>query len=283
MNPNRINKCFIFTAFLIGLQINAVAAERVEDKKEWTEKFDLSTDEPTLEIHNIWGDVRVLPGPEGEITLSIREHRSAPTEELFQRSRKVYGLEIEADKAGVMVHVGEHRQSWRGSNPCRRCRAEYQFEARVPPNTRLYVSTVNDGRVEVSDIEGQINADNVNGPVSIYNASACESVESINGEVSLSFATAPGTDCHIETINGDISIRVPGDTGLDVAVDLNNGRMTSELPLDPLAIPARVEHRESGGSHKYTIEQSAGVRLAGGGPVFSVTSMNGDLRIQKTK
>jgi hypothetical protein len=44
-----------------------------------------------------------------------------------------------------------------------------------------------------------------------------------------------------------------------------------------------VEHRETGGRHHYRIEQAAGVRLAGGGPVFSVSSMNGDLRIQKTQ
>jgi DUF4097 and DUF4098 domain-containing protein YvlB len=159
---------------------------------------------------------------------------------------------------------------------------DYQFEVRVPPNTRVYASTVNDGEVEVSDIEGQVSADNVNGAVTIRNARSCESVESVNGDVSLSFVSAPASDCRIETINGDIRLQVPGGSGLDVAMDLGNGRMTSELPVDPLAIPARVEHRESGGSHRYTIEQAAGLRLAGGGPVFSVSSLNGDLRIQKT-
>lgn len=268
---------------LAALQLNTAFAERVEEKADWTERFEISTDEPVLEIWNIWGNVTVLPGPDGEISLTIHENRSAPSVGLFDRSLDVYGLAIMADEDSVVVRVGQRGQSWHGSDPCRRCRAEYQFVARVPSNTRVYASTVNDGFVEISDIDGLVSADNVNGPVEINNLSACESVESVNGRVTLTFASAPDSDCYIETINGDISIEVPDGAGMDVAADLYNGRMVSEIPVDPVAMPARVKHRESGESHRYTIEQSAGVRLAGGGPIFNVSSINGDLRIQKSK
>jgi hypothetical protein len=259
-----MNRFLTLLAALLALQADTFAAERVENQRKWTQRFELSDAEPSVEILNIWGDVRVLPGPEGEMTLSIREHRSAPTQALFDRSLEVFALNIDENGEGVSVRVGEWRQNWRGDNPCRKCRAAYEFEARVPPNTRLHVSTVNDGLVEVSGIAGRIIADNVNGPVTIRDARSCESVGSINGAVSLSFAAEPGSDCRIETINGDIDLQVPDGAGLDVAVDLGNGRVTTGLPVDPLAIPARVEHRESGGIHKYTIEQAAGIRLAGG-------------------
>lgn len=272
----------ILVSLLLSLSIGAALADRVEDRRQWTERFEVSTTEPVIEIHNIWGDVRVSAGPEGEITMDIREFRAAPSEALFERSMDIYPLEIQADNHAVLARVGQSRQSWRGKDPCRRCRVEVQFDVRVPPNSRVYVSTVNDGRLEVSDIQGQVSADNVNGPVAIHNARACESVESVNGDVSLSFRTPPGADCQIETVNGDIRLQVPDGSGLDLAVDLGNGRMTSEFSLDPLAIPARVEHRETGGGHQYRIEQVAGVRLAGGGATFSVSSLNGDLRISKS-
>ena len=97
---------------------------------------------------------------------------------------------------------------------------------------------------------------------------------------SLGFADAPGENCSIETINGDITLSMPGDAGFDVTMDLFNGRMLTQLPVSPLAMPARVEHIETGGRHQYRIEQHAGVRIGAGGPTFTISSMNGDIRIQ---
>ena len=282
MNARHLSTPMLIVAGLLISQ-SLFAAEPVRSERSWTERHVVTTPEPTLEIRNVWGDVHVLPGPEGEITLAISERRSAPTQALYDRSLEVYGLEIDASEQWVDLRVGDYGQSWHGRNPCRRCRVDFEIEVHVPPGTKVYASTVNDGDVEVSDIRGQVSADNVNGPVTIRNASACETVASVNGDVSLSFARAPATDCSIETINGDIRIQVPDDSGLDVAMNLGNGRMSTELPVDPLALPARVEHFESGGSHQYRIQQAAGVRLAGGGPVFNVSSMNGDLRIQRTQ
>lgn len=281
MIPGKLNMPAMLTAALLALQASAAAADRVEDRREWTERFPLTTAEPALEIHNIWGDVRVVSGGDGEITLSISEHRSAPSRELFDRSLEVYGLDIQADGERVEARVGERGRSWR-RDPCRSCRVEYRFEVRAPVNTRLYASTVNDGGVEVTGIRGVVSASNVNGPVAIREAGACESVDSVNGDITLGFATAPRRGCRLETVNGDIRLQLPAGSGIDLAVDLGNGRMTSQLPVEPLAIPARVEHREKGGRRVYRIEQAAGVRLAGGGAVFSASSLNGDLHVQQT-
>lgn len=276
-------RILMLVAGLLAIYVETVAADRVEAQRTWTERFVVTTAEPQLEVCNIWGDVRVTAGAEGEITLLISEHRSAPDRALFERSRQVYGLDIRADGQGVDVRVGGCGQGWHGKNPCRRCRVDYQFEIQVPPNAKVHASTVNDGSVEISGVAGPLSATNVNGPITIHQARACDSVDSVNGDVFLGFSVVPERDCDIETINGDIRLQVPGGSGLDLALNLGNGRVTSEIPVNPLAIPARVEQTESGGRNHYRIEQAAGVRLADGGPVFSVTSMNGDLRIQELK
>jgi len=279
-----MNGFLAVTAGLLALQAHDRAvADPVEQDREWTEHYDVSAPVPVLEIRNIWGDVRVLPGPDGEITLAAHEHRSAPNQALFERSLEVLDLDIEADANHVSAVVGGREERWYHQDPCRACRVEFQFEVHVPVHALVKATTVNDGRVEISGIHGRITAGNVNGPVSVSDVDDCESVESVNGDVTLGFHTAPSADCHIETINGDIRMLVPGSAGLDVALILGNGRMTTEFPVDPLALPARVEHTEKDGRHLYRIEQPAGVRLAGGGPKFSIASMNGNLRIQKTQ
>jgi hypothetical protein len=76
---------------------------------------------------------------------------------------------------------------------------------------------------------------------------------------------------------------MPVGTGLDVALDLFNGRMVSDFQVDAYALPAVVEHTRDDGQHRYRIQQSAGIRLEGGGPTFSISSLNGDIRIQESQ
>jgi DUF4097 and DUF4098 domain-containing protein YvlB len=122
----------------------------------------------------------------------------------------------------------------------------------------------------------------VNGPIFVSGMHGCEELNSINGEVELDFATPPGDNCNIETINGDITLAMPEDAGFDVAMDLFNGRMLTQLPVDSLALPPTVEHTNSNGVNQYRIAQQAGVRIGAGGPTFTISSINGDIRIQKT-
>ena len=108
-------------------------------------------------------------------------------------------------------------------------------------------------------------------------------MNNVNGVVDLSFEIQPDRDCDIETINGDVTINMPASSGLNLALDQSNGRVISEFEVAPLGIPAQVEHIQDNGLNRYRIQQSAGLRLAGGGPTFSISSMNGDIQIKKTK
>lgn len=275
-------KTLIGTASLILLVTGAAyAGGYVEDSKDWTDTFPVTATQPVLEIENIWGDVKVRPGKPGEIVVSVRERRSAPDQKRFDRSLETLRLDVEADGNGVSLHVGNRHRYWHGSDHCRGCRLDVQFDVAVPPDTQLDVSTVNDGRVDIEGISGQVSAANVNGPIEVSGLRNCVNLNSVNGEVSLGFTASPAADCRIETINGDITLMLPDDSGLDVAMDLFNGRMLTQLPVDALALPATVEHIETAGRHQYRIEQQAGVRIGAGGPKFTISSMNGDIRIQK--
>jgi DUF4097 and DUF4098 domain-containing protein YvlB len=151
----------------------------------------------------------------------------------------------------------------------------------VPPDAQVDVSTVNDGRIDIAGIHGRISAANVNGPIAIAEIHNCVELNNVNGEVRLAFATRPADNCEIETINGDVTISLPDGSGMDVAMELFNGRMSTQFPVDALTMTAKVEHTESNGRHQYRIEQPAGVRIGTGGPVFTISSLNGDIRIQK--
>ena len=282
-----MNRMILRSSWLLLLANTAIAntvmaGERVEQSKTWTETFPVTAGSPTLNIENIWGDVRVRPGKTGEIVVTISERRSAPDQERFDRSLETLKLNTEADDNGVAFYVGTEDREWHGRNRCRNCRVDYQFDVVVPVDTQLDVSTVNDGRIDVADVAGSVSAANVNGPISVSGMHGCEELNSVNGEVEVGFATPPGDNCSIETINGDITLALPENSDFDLAMDLFNGRLVTQLPVDSLALPATVEHTEHNGRNQYKIAQQAGVRIGAGGPLFTISSINGDIRIQKT-
>ena len=261
------------------------AAAAVTDQKTWSQSFPVTAAVPRLLIDNIWGNVRVRTGSAREIAVTVDEKRSAPTPGAVRA--------LEADdlpgRPGRWRRRRDGRRQARGHmarprvNRCRGCRVDYQFEVTVPPGTQIDVSTVTDGGIDVVGGGGPVTASNVNGPVAVKDLQDCAQIESVNGAVEVSFARAPSHDCSIKTINGDITLTVPGGSGLDAALSVMQGDIVSEFDLEPLALPAKVEQRKEDGRFVYHIEQAAGIRLGAGGPTFSIESLNGDLRIRRSK
>ncbi|MGH8168839.1 MAG: hypothetical protein ACREQ1_16485 [Woeseiaceae bacterium] len=256
-------------------------AEPVAEHRFWMETYDVSGGSPHLEVSNIWGSVQVRAGQPGRITVAVTELRTAPDSALFERSLERIGLNIETGASGVSILVGNPIDRRGSIGDCRGCRVDYQFEIQVPAGTKVDVGTVMDGKIDIRGVAGPISASNVNGPINIDGMQNCTAIDSVNGPIGIGLAGTPVQDCGIETINGDVTFRVPADISVDIALDLFNGEVSSELPVDAFAPPASVEHVAGDGRTQYRIQQLAGMRIGAGGPVYTVASVNGDLRIGK--
>lgn len=257
------------------------AATTVTEQIVWQETYAVDTAEPRLVIDNIWGGVQVRTGAVGQISISAVELRSAPDQDRFDRSRETLLVNIDADAYGASIRVGDPNQQRRRIDNCQGCRLDVQFEAVVPPGTIVDVGTVMDGRVDVRDVTGIVTASNVNGPVDVDGIQECESIGSVNGKVNVGFSRSPVRNCNIETVNGDITLDVPAGTGMDVTLDLFNGEVVSELMAGPLDLAATVEQTTENGHRQYRIQKLTGLRIGSGGPIYSISSINGDVRIQK--
>lgn len=272
-------KDFIVPIAALFMSVGPAFAAPVTEEQSWTETYDVTASAPRLEVSNIWGSVQVRVGSPGRITANVTELRTAPDRVRFERSQESLKLNIEADASGVSFVVGERsRQHW---NDCRNCRVDYQFDIEVPPDAVVDVGTVMDGKVDIQGVAGTITASNVNGPISVADVQNCKTVNSVNGPIIMGYSGAPLQDCRIETVNGDVTLIVPADTGLDVRLDLFNGDVASELPVSPLELPATVEQIVEDNRTRYRIQQMAGMRVGAGGPIYSIASINGDLRIRK--
>jgi hypothetical protein len=263
------------------------AADAVSEQKSWTQTHAVSAATPRLLIRNIWGNVRVRSGASQEIVVSVDERRSAPTQVLFEQSKRSFFLDVRTDANGVALTV-EHPEEYRSKpDRCLGCRLDYQFEVLVPPGTHVDVATVTDGRVDVAVKNGTVDAMNVNGPVAVAGLDDCANIKSVNGALSVSFAGAPTSECSIETVNGEIRIGLPATASLNAVLNVTHGEIESEFDVEPFALPVQVEKTVHEDRHKdgwgYRIERGAGIRIGADGPTFNIASLNGDVRIVKNK
>ena len=262
----------------LALVMDARAA--VTEESSWSRAYPVQSAVPRLLVRNIWGSVRVRSGDGDTILVTATERRTAPNQSRLERSHEVLRLVEEADANGVSLVVGD-RERWHDRDNCSGCRVDYQFDIVVPYGTTIDVGTVMDGRVDVQGVNGQVSASNVNGPISLKDIHNCEAISGVNGRIDVHYSRAPNRDCRIETVNGDISLGVPDGTGLDMSLNLFNGEIESELQAGSFELPATVEHTVENGHSQYRIEKLSGVRIGAGGPVYTIASMNGDVRIRK--
>ncbi len=257
-------------------------AERVTDAKDWTETFDVGGN-PSLTVDNIWGNITITPGASNEIEMAVRAIRSADDAENFRRSLELIPLRIAQDGDEVYLRVGRDQEKWWNDYRCDGCRLHVELKVTVPVNTTLDVKTINDGDVRITGIEGRITAANVNGSIATHGVTHCEHVETINGDIDITFTHSPATDCRIETLNGDIALDMAPGADADLAVSLFNGKVRSSVDLAPREMAATVERRTKNGRNHYDIEQLAGLRLGRGGKTLTLKSLNGDVLVARSQ
>jgi hypothetical protein len=259
------------------------SAAPISEEKTSQHTYPVSSPTPRLYVRNIWGNVTVRAGNARQITVTLSERRTAATQESFERSKEVIRLDVEASSDGVSMIVGDPYRTAVRTDMCGGCRVDYQFEISAPPDTQVDVGTVTDGRVEVSGIRGLVRASNANGPVTATDLSNCARIVSVNGALDVNFSRAPNEDCTIETINGEITVGLPAGTGLNAILSINHGGIESDFDVEPMLLPAKMEEEERDDRYGYRIVQPAGWRLGAGGPTFTLTSLNGDVRIRKNE
>lgn len=274
---------FSSIGWVVMLACSSTFADPITEQRTWQQTYAVSSATPQLLVRNIWGNVTVRAGSAREIAVTVDERRSAPSQESFEKLKTRIRLDVEASGEGVSMVVGDPDPTERWTDMCRGCRAEYQFEVVVPPGTQIDVGTVTEGRVDVSGVHGLVKASNVNGPVAVRDLNDCSNIESVNGALDVVFARAPGENCSIKTINGEITIGLPAGAGLDAILSVTHGSIESDFNVEPLALPTKLDKQELDDRLSYRIEQPAGVRVGAGGPTFTFTSLNGDVRIRENK
>ena len=184
------------------------------------------------------------------------------------------GLTVEEENNVVSVNTGPMGRT-------------VDLTLQVPTATSLKLGCMNDGSIVVEKVEGEIEANNLNGPVTLTNVSGVVVAHSLNGEVLTQMEkVTPDKPMSFSTLNGDIDVTLPSDLKAKVKLETQNGEIYSdfEIGLERSPRPPAVEDgRKEGGKYRIVFDKGVVGSINGGGPEIQFKTVNGNIRIRKGK
>lgn len=156
--------------------------------------------------------------------------------------------------------------------------------ARVPRRADLDLETVNDSEIRVENITGSLHLNNTNGPITAHGISGSVIAESVNDTVDISFDRIEGSGVmSLQSVNGDLILGLPADAGAELHIDSAEGQITSDFEVDVVPSKPVVTREDSRGGVEVKVESVIVAKLGGGGTVFKLKTLNGDISIRKSQ
>jgi hypothetical protein len=154
--------------------------------------------------------------------------------------------------------------------------------ARVPRRAKLDLSTVNESEIVVRDIVGDLQLENVNGPITATNITGSVIAESVNNPIKVGLsAVAAGAATSLSSLNGDITLTLPAAARAEFHLDTARGEITSDFELDIKPSKPLIERKEGRGGVSVRMEDIVIATANGGGPIIRVKTLNGGIKIAK--
>lgn len=275
------------------LLVPAIALAGSRDQKEIKRSYPVSGDASAfvLAVENIQGDV-IIEGYEGrtiELSLNITVD-AYNQQELDQAMEELELDEISADNHLLLrmkapfVRYGFSKGIDGGGVQCEGpdYRYAYDFKLRIPKGVLLRASTINDGRIRISDVAHVQHSSNINGPIVIDQVNETVNISTINGNIDITYASRPSKDGQFHTINGDITLELPDDFTAQVEAESMQGDLFSAFDYEVMPQKMQVSKEQGRKGMKYQIEDKTVVKIGNStGPLFRFETLNGDMFLRK--
>jgi len=154
--------------------------------------------------------------------------------------------------------------------------------ARIPKRASVALHTVNDGEIIVSNVSGNHELYNTNGPITARDISGSVIAESVNDTIDISFVELDkDAASSMESINGDLILGLPDGLGVTTHLDTSRGEIYSDFEVEVRPVQQVVERDDTRKGVSIHIESVIIADINGGGHVVRMKSLHGDLNIRK--
>ena len=237
-----------------------------------------------LKVGLISGSITVKGGSVKEVTVEARLRDTENDEEKSDKPRglkripnKNTGLTVEEDDNVVMVSM-----EMRGGLHT------VDLTLRVPTNCSMHLSTVNDGNIDVENVNGDLEINCTNGSIRLMGISGSAVANALNEDLTASFVKVNTKPMSFSSLNGKIDVTFPSDLKANLLMKSDQGEIYSDFDMKVLTEDISPSLNKDGnkgkkGKFRVSIEKSARASINGGGQEIQLTNFNGDIYIRKGK
>ncbi|HXV59451.1 MAG TPA: hypothetical protein VEK15_02070 [Vicinamibacteria bacterium] len=271
-------------AFVLGLPPTEFPHEKTGTFQR-TFDFDASGP-PEIEIDNVQGSIELVGYDGASVQLAVRESFRARSQERLDLAQQQVKLLVSQEENRLRLYVDGPFRRGDGSNRYRGpedygYEVTFGFALRVPRHTNLVLKTINDGEIRVDAVSGIFDVKNVNGGISITNASGSGRAYAVNGDVSVVFAENPAAASYFGSLNGDVSAVFEADLSARLMVKTFNGDLYTDFPTTYLRELPPIDLAQRHGKKVYESSGYYGLQVGAGGPPIELDAFNGDIRVLK--
>jgi len=279
--------------FIMGLGIISMVpgVNAQEFKEHISKEFVLSeaATGSTLFIYNISGFIKVEGYVGNKVFLEVDKTISADDNKILETGKKEFRLGFDQKSDSIIAYIAEpydtrpHRNRyWHDDRPEVDYHFNVDFTVKVPYDINLHISTVNDGIISVSNVNGTLHVNNVNDEISIKNAKGTTYAHTVNGDVTVTYLKNPPAESSYYTINGNIHVSYQPDLSADLQFKTMHGDFFTDFPNAEL-LPASVKkvQEKEGGGMVYKLNTITSIRFGNGGKIFKFETLNGNVYIKK--
>lgn len=155
------------------------------------------------------------------------------------------------------------------------------FIVQVPRNFDLKLDTYNNGFIAVEDVDGELDLESYNGPITLLNVSGSASASTYNGTIKATFTSVTAdVPMNFDTYNGDVDIAVPAGTKFSTKMKTNRDIFTD---FESFSLSEEQPTKSQNGEKGFSIKFDNWVqgKLNGGGAEVSMKTRNGNIYIRK--
>jgi hypothetical protein len=202
----------------------AIFADTTSAAREVSQSADMAgAGEVSIEMAS--GDMKVIPGPPGRVSLEETDSVRAPTRSLARRGLSRIHTTISQQGSGLHIDTATDSE-WFLS-----LQTERRLTVHVPPGASVRVEA-SAGEIEIAGVQGDVTVSNAAGTVTVRDVDVAGQVTVHQASGSVNFSgTLSGGRVDLRTVNGPIFASIPATTNAHLDASTVNGPISIDRRL----------------------------------------------------